>query len=579
MNRNTNAHFSELPSVDIRRSVLDRSHSHKTSGNVGDLIPVYVDADIMPGDTVQIDTSKVVRFQTMLTPMMDNMQCDFYWFFVPHRLVWDHWINFMGENTSSDWTPAVTYTVPQLVVYPESTSGSFNTTGTILDYMGFPVGMLSTDPGAAPYIKINALPVRAYARVCSDWFRSENVTDPLNIYTGDNDVNAISTGNGYIDDVARGGDPFVVAKYHDYFSSALPAPQKGSAVEISLTSNTSLPVYTGNKEVPVSSSAFSWKIPNSGAISTNSVYKISATPNKYFQFEVDDNLSGFEMSTFSNDFAGAYGDTTYSKIAPTNLWTAAPTGLSFSVNDMRYAFQLQKLLERDARGGTRYIEVIRSHFGVISPDARMQRPEYLGGNRFAINVNQVSNTAQTESDFLGDLGAYSVTSDVHSDFTHSFTEHGTLMCLMCVRYDHTYSQGLDKMWTRKSRFDYYWPVFANIGEQPIMKTEIYCDGTQVANQPWGYQEAWADYRYAKNLSTAEMRPYVSNGLASWTLADDYSSEPSLSDGWLREDKTNVDRVLAVTSSVSNQFWADIYFNAKYTRPMPVYSIPGLIDHN
>lgn len=576
MNRNTNAHFASVPSVDIHRSVLDRSHSHKTSGNVGQLIPIYVDPDIMPGDTVSMDSSKVVRFQTLLTPMMDNIQCDVYWFFTPHRLVWDHWINFMGENDSSPWIPAVEYTVPQLVVPTISTTGTFDASGTILDYMGYPVGQNDTIS-----TKVNALPTRAYAKVVNDWFISEAVNDPVNLYTGDNDQTAVETGNGYVDDCAVGGWPFVAAKYHDYFTSALPSPQKGSPVEITLSGLTSLPVITANKNTYnyLNSNAFTWNIPDNGSVHRRTVMtRIADSVSAYAPLISEDmgNVGIGDWTSFNsaNSFNPQNGD----NFAPSNLWSAVPNGLSFSVNDMRYAFALQKLLERDARGGTRYIEVIRSHFGVISPDARMQRSEYLGGNRFAITVDQVSNTAQTESDFLGDLGAFSVTSDVHSDFTHSFTEHGTLLGLMVVRYDHTYSQGLPKYFSRKSRFDYYWPVFANIGEQPIYKKELFFDGTQTT-EPFGYNEAWSDYRYAPNKTSGEMRPYVANGLYSWTLADDYETTPSLSASWLKEDKTNVDRVLAVTSEVSNQFWADIYFNAKYTRPMPVFSIPGLIDHN
>lgn len=578
MNRNTNAHFANLPSVDIHRSVLDRSHSHKTSGNVGQVIPVYVDPDIMPGDTVQMDTSKIVRFQTLLTPMMDNMQCDFYWTFTPHRLVWDHWPNFMGENTSSAWVPAVEYTVPQLVVPKVGTSGTFDKSGTLLDYMGYPVGQNSTIDA-----KINALPFRAYAKVINDWFLSESVNDPVNIYTGDNDKIATETGNGYVDDCAVGGWPFVAAKYHDYFTSALPSPQKGDAVEINI-SGVPLPVVATDANALAASltTKYNWPSMNHPKNGVYGTVDATASDSKYtpvYRANTGGNSQFAESNllNFANSATNGGGDN-FKTLTPANLWTAAPTGFSFTVNDMRYAFALQKLLERDARGGSRYIEIIRSHFGVISPDARLQRSEYLGGNRFAITVDQVSNTAQTENDFLGDLGAYSVSSDVHSDFTHSFTEHGTLMCLMVVRYDHTYSQGLPQYFSRKSRFDYYWPVFSNIGEQPVYKRELYFDGTQ-GDTPFGYQEAWASYRYQPNRVSGEMRPYVSNGLASWTLADDYNATPSLSASWLKEDKTNVDRVLAVTSAAANQFWADIYFNAKYTRPMPVYSIPGLIDHN
>lgn len=562
MNRNTNAHFSELPSVDIQRSILDRSHSHKLSGNVGDLIPIFCDADILPGDTVSIDTSKVIRFQTMLSPFMDNIQADIYFFFVPNRLIWDHWQNFMGQNDTSAWVPQVEYSVPKLTVKPaDADNPNSNRVGTILDYLGFPVENTVSNKD------VNALPVRAYAKICEDWFRDENLSDPINLYTGDNTVVATKEAS-YINDVPHGGAPFKVAKYHDYFTSCLPFPQKGSPVNINL--GVSVPeLYVSTRKAD-----------------TNHVYPVAqdaSYPGVYATVQSGKITSGWS-GVFDRNGSSPYNIqgtslSDSSHLTPINLWTSgASLSASFTVNDLRYAFQLQKLLERDARGGTRYIETIRAHFGVVSPDARMQRSEYLGGNRFAIEVDQVCNTAQTESDFLGDLGAFSVTSDVHSDFTHSFTEHGVLMGLLCIRYDHTYAQGLHKMWSRDDRFSYFWPEFSAIGEQPVLKQEIFCDGSSNDSAVFGYNEAYADYRYLPNRVSGEMRPYVTNGLFSWTLADDYESVPSLSDGWIRESESNVDRVLAVTSENAHQFWADIYFNCKYTRPMPVYSIPGLIDH-
>ena len=249
------------------------------------------------------------------------------------------------------------------------------------------------------------------------------------------------------------------------------------------------------------------------------------------------------------------------------------------INDLRYAFQLQKLYERDARGGTRYIEIIRSHFGVDSPDARMQRPEYLGGNRIPISIHQITNQSQGENEFLGDLGAMSLTTDKNSDFVKSFTEHGFVIGLCCARYDHSYPQGLERFWSRKTRFDYYWPVFANLGEQAILKKEIYLTGLDSDNDVFGYQERWAEYRYKPNRVAGEMRPGIDNTLDSWHFADYYESVPYLSDAWIREDKTNVDRTLAVTSQLANQLFADIYIQNETTRPMPLYSIPGLVDHH
>lgn len=574
MNRNTNSHFSEIPGVDIRRSILDRSHTHKTSGNVGDIIPIYVDPDIMPGDTVTMDTSKIVRMQTMLSPVMDNLYADIYWFFVPHRLVWDHFINLMGENTASAWAPSVEYTVPVLKVPGPSAVNTNNYVGSILDYLGFPVEM--PYPEDVTYQEVSALPVRAYSKIIGDWFRDENLTDPLNFYTGDNAVTAATADQTYINDVPAGGHPFKAAKFADYFSSALPAPQKGDAIGVSMD----LPSYLPVQQLDMS--AYGAEDFTRSPLIITPRYQSTTTSNVLRYMYIDS--TGIDQSASANfaDFDTAFtaGSSSPNNYRLENLFAVTGTNqVTFNINDVRYAFQLQKLLERDARGGSRYIEVIKAHFGVQSPDSRLQRSEYLGGNRFSITVDQVLNNAQTETDFLGDLGAYSVTSDVHSDFTHSFTEHGTLMGLMVLRYNHTYSQGLQKFWLRKDRFSFYWPVFANIGEQPILKKEIYMSGELTDDDPWGYQEAWADYRYQPDRVSGSMRPYVSGGLFSWSYADDYDEQPSLSDDWIREDKAGVDRTLAVTSEVANQFWADFYFATKYTRPMPVFSIPGLIDHN
>lgn len=578
MNRNTNAHFSEMPSAEIKRSTFDRSFSHKLSGNTGDIIPIFFD-EILPGDTVQISSSKIIRFQTMLTPVMDNIYADVYWFFVPNRLVWDHWEQLMGANYTSAWTPQASYSTPLIAVPPKAGEGDTpnnNKVGTLLDYLGFPVEL--SDQAAA--IDISALPVRGYCKIMNDWFLAETVSDPINIYTGDSKVTA-TTEASYINDCPKGGAPFKAAKFADYFSSSLPSPQRGSAVNITAHLDRAATKYI--PVMPVGS------IQNTGASPVIYKWKSPVTDYQYYLSEDLDNASHHMLgenitditsgSTFSQYFNGVVSSGKYD--TPVNLAASLSTSfdlgdVNISINDLRYAFQLQKLLERDARGGCgRYIEIIKAHFNVNSPDQRLQRSEYLGGNRFPVNITQVANQAQAETEFLGDLGAFSVTADTHADFVKSFTEHGMLYGLLVLRYDHTYSQGIPKYFQRTDRFSYYWPVFANIGEQPVNKSEIY--GT--ATGTWGYQEAWADYRYKPNMCSGEMRPYVTNGLFSWTLADDYDQAPTLSDEWMREDKTNVDRTLSVTSQVSNQFWADIYFDFKHTRPMPVFSIPGLIDHN
>lgn len=560
MNRNTNSHFAVNPTrIDISRSTFDRSSSVKFSFNVGDVIPFYVD-EVLPGDTFNIDTSKVVRMQSLLTPMMDNLYLDTYFFFVPNRLVWEHWRQFNGENTESAWLPATEYSVPQLVA-PDGTGWVI---GSIADYMGVPTGV--------PGLSVNALPMRGYALIMNEWFRSENLTDPLNIPTGDATVVG-SNGGNYITDVAKGGLPFKAAKYQDYFTAALPSPQKGPDVMIPGGTGVNVPVYSLNAQVP----------PLSGS---GAPLNIKAPNNIYAVFNMPTTTNNGEVYT-TNAFTPEgprYG-------SPTNLWAVGDSSLATaSINQLRLAFQIQKLYERDARGGTRYIEILKSHFGVTSPDSRLQRPEYLGGNRIPININQIVQQSATQSTGTpqGNPVGLSLTTDTHSEFTHSFTEHGFVFGLCVARYDHTYQQGLERFWSRKDRFDYYWPVFANIGEQAILNKEIYAQGpsvlgddgkTPVDEQVFGYQEAWADYRYKPNRVAGEMRSSAEQSLDVWHLADDYTELPRLSDSWIREDGSTVDRVIAVSSRVSNQLFADVYIKNRTTRPMPLYSIPGLIDHH
>lgn len=577
MNRNVESHFSTLPSADISRSIMDRSSGHKTSFNVGEIVPLYVD-EILPGDSVKITTSKVVRLQTLLTPIMDNVYLDTYWFFVPNRLCWEHWKEFCGENTASAWAPTTQYQIPSIKSPAEGWKPN-----TLADYMGLPVNVPMTTGKHLP----SALPFRGYALICNEFFRDENLSDPLNIPLGDADQQG-SNGDNYITDIVNGGKPFKAAKYHDYFTSCLPSPQKGQPPQIQIGGAVlpaqDFPVYSLNKSVEYS------KYPSFPSDARNSVIRVRPlkgdtagfVPSTDFRavFNSPENY-GSAVSTGNRnaDLSGSNGFGFF----PDNLWAHTPKqDLSsdgvININELRLAFAAQRFLERNARGGSRYVELLLSHFGVRSPDARLQRPEYLGGNRVPLQIHSVNNTAQSDKDFLGDLGANSVTADVHFDVNKSFTEHGYLFCLGVVRYDHTYSQGLNKMWFRKSLYDFYWPVFANLGEMPVYTDEIYYDETK-SDDVFGYQEAWAEYRYKPSIVTSEMRPQVPNSLSSWHLADKYASAPILSDGWIREDKTNVDRVLAVGSTVSNQVFGDFYFNAIYTRPMPMYSIPGLIDHN
>lgn len=559
MSRNQESRFAMNPTnIDIQRSSFTRPHSVKTSFNVGDIIPFYLDQDVLPGDTFQIDTSKVVRMQTLLTPMMDNLYLDTYFFFVPNRLVWKHWKEFMGENNESAWLPEVEYTVPQI----KSPSGGFSV-GTIADYMGVPTGVGN--------LSMSALPFRAYALIMQEWFRDENLTDPLVIPDDETTVTGVNSGS-YITDVAKGGLPFKASKYHDYFTSALPAPQKGPSVEIPVADIGNLPVVATADLHDASVSGLAWANRNDAKQYTVGPWWTTSVPD--FAGPADTVNDNYKNST-------NYG-------APLNLWALNDaSAAATTINQLRTAFQIQRYYERLARGGSRYIEMIKSFFNVTSPDARLQRPEYLGGNRIPININQViQNSSTTSESPLGDTAAMSLTTDRHSDFTRSFTEHGIILGLMVARYDHTYQQGLERGWSRKTRFDYYFPVFAHLGEQGIRNKEIYAQDDSVIGETggpendeiFGYQEAWAEYRYKPSHVTGEMRSQYSQSLDVWHLGDDYDSLPALSDEWIREDKTNVDRVLAVTSTVSNQLFADIFIKDKVTRPMPMYSIPGLIDH-
>lgn len=550
MSRNENTRFALNPTnLDIARSTFRRDHSVKLSFNVGDVIPFYVD-EVLPGDTFQVKTSMVARLQTLLTPMMDNLYLDTYFYFVPNRIVWQHWRELMGENTQSAWIPSVEYSVPQVT----APSGGWSI-GSIADYMGIPTGVAN--------LSVNALPFRAYALIMNEWFRDENLSDPLNIPVDDATL-AGSNGTNYITDVVKGGMPFKAAKFHDYFTSALPAPQKGPDVTIPVSQGSNLPV------VPLSD-----KVSDSLLTQNYTAKFMDGSPSQ------DSGIFFTKSGTQTSVNVSTSGTGAMIPVI-NNLWAIDDGSVSAAtINQLRMAFQIQKLYEKDARGGTRYIEILKSHFGVTSPDARLQRPEYLGGNRIPVNINQVVQNSATQADGtpLGDTAAFSVTTDVHGDFIKSFVEHGFVIGVMVARYDHTYQQGLERFWSRRDRLDYYFPVFANIGEQPILNKEIYAQGTAQDDEVFGYQEAWADYRYKPSRVAGEMRSKAPTSLDVWHLADEYTQLPKLSDAWIREDKTNVDRVLAVTSSVSNQMFADLYVQCKATRPMPMYSIPGLIDHH
>lgn len=585
MNRNTEQHFGSTPQIDIKRSKFDMSHSVTTSMNCGDIVPLFVDCDILPGDTVQMDMAEIVRMATPIYPIMGNIYFDVYWFFVPNRLVWDHWSEFWGEN-DDPWTQQTEYEIPQI----KPPTGGW-TEGTIADYMG-----LATK--VAGETSVTALPFRAYCKIFNDFFRNENTNKCAHIYT-DETTRTGNNGDNYVTDCEMGGKPAKAARFHDRFSSCLPQPQKGDPVTLPL--GTSAPI-TGTVSATTTLQGLGNK-----KVETGTVHR--TVFNKAMQLVTNQAIptSGYPLKIYGNGgstaedvrIAGYDGTTPGSSnatIQPSNLW-ADVTGVTATtvavpmltadlsnataatVAQLRLAFSIQKYLENAGLHGTRYIEYIRGVFGVTSSDARFQRAEYLGGKRFPLNVDQIIQTSSTDATSpQGNTAGFSCTINRDSMFTKSFEEHGTLMCLGVIRVDHQYQQGIHPMWTRKKWLHFYNPFFAHISEQPVFNREIYAQGTSVDNETFGFQEAWSEYRYKPSFVTGYMRSNANGSLDVWHLADKYNALPTLSPEWMAEPKENIDRVIAVTSQITHQFWGDFYFKCYYSRPMPVYSVPGLIDH-
>lgn len=527
MSRGKQHVFSQIPTVRPERSSFDRSHGYKTTFDAGFLYPVYLD-EVLPGDTFNASLNAFARLLSPLSvPIMDNMYLDTFFFFVPTRLLWENWERFNGaQDNPGDSTD---YLIPTL---PDNTNFAV---GTIGDYFGLPTGV--------PLNKINALPFRAYNLIYNEWFRDENLQDSLVVEKGDGP-----------DDVA---DYKLVrrGKRHDYFTSALPWPQKGPGVEISL--GTSAPIHG-----------------LSNASLTNLVTSNSGT------------IQSIELSSASGQhaigtpFRASNGKASLSDIVTGNvsdIYADLTSATAYTINSLRQAFQIQRLYERDARGGTRYTEILLSHFGVVSPDARLQRPEYLGGSSTPINVNPVQQTSGSVSGSTpqGNLAAYAQTAVKHHGFVKSFVEHGYVLGFVNVRADLNYQQGINRMWSRQGRFDFYWPVLAHLGEQAILNKEIYAQGTAVDDEVFGYQERYAEYRYFPSQITGKLRSTYAQSLDIWHLAQKFENLPTLS-GQFIEDTPPISRVVAVQDEP--QFIIDCWFNLKCVREMPIYSVPGLVDH-
>lgn len=527
--------FSQVPQATIPRSVFNRDHMHKTTFNEGYLIPLYVD-EALPGDTFTLKLTMLARLGTPIVPIMDNLYLDVFFFFVPNRLLWTNWQKFCGEQTNPG--DSTSFTVPQ-VNYTSAT-------GNLFDYFGLPLG---ADGAGGHSFNICAFFSRAYNLIWNQWFRDQNMQNSVVVDTGDGPDNRAN----YV--LLKRG------KRHDYFTSALPFPQKGTAVAIPL--GTTAPV---SGTIGTSGTAFTWQ-DTAGAEQRHLQGALGNTVGTGQVYHSDTGTGALQNAVWGNQtglaLTGAFADLTNA--------TAA------TINSLRQAFQIQKLLERDARGGTRYAEILKAHFGVTSPDARLQRPEYLGGGSAPIIITPVAQTAPTVAGQTpqGNLAAFATVGAHNIGFTKSFTEHGVILGLVATRADLSYWQGINRMWLRQTRYDFYWPAFAHLGEQAITNIEIYADQFGNNSTVFGYQERWAEYRYKPSILSGLHRPKATGSIGFWNLAQDFSAAPVLGNTFIVEDAP-MTRVLAVAGAP--HFILDSYFQVRCARPMPVYSVPGLIDH-
>lgn len=530
-------HFAMSPRADIPRSKFRMETTHKSTFDGGYLVPIYVD-EVLPGDTFNVSATMFARMSTPIFPVMDNLHLDTFFFFVPCRLLWDRWEQFMGEQANPG--DSIDYIVPVLANSP---NGGFPI-NTIFDYMGLPVaGQIAA---GSPLTGINALPFRAYNLIWNDWFRDENLQTSVSATRSDG-----PDGTSAYNLLRRG-------KRGDYFTTCLPWVQKGTSVTLPL--GTSAPVRTSTDLSIVTGvqAGLALRLQASGSFVANpATLGVSGASGP--------------MSASGTAFTGTQGG-----VYPSNLYADLSTATAATINQLRQSFQIQKLLERDARSGTRYAEVLRAHFGVISPDARLQRPEYLGGSSAPININPIAQTQSTDVGVtpLATLAAFA-NGIVHTGFTQSFTEHGYIIGLIQARADLTYQQGLRKMWSRRTRYDFYFPVFAHLGEQAVLNKEIYTRGDANDDLVFGYQERWAEYRYHPSRISGLFRSTSAGTLDAWHAAQRFTSLPTLNSTFI-QDTPPIDRIVATPAEP--EFLFDSFFTIKAARPLPMYSVPGLVDH-
>lgn len=551
-------HFAQAPQAMIGRSTFKRSHGYKTTFSADYLYP-FLCEEVLPGDTWQVKTSAVCRVESMLKPIMDNLYLDTFYFFVPNRLIWNNFQRFMGEQDNPDDT--IDYLLPVVNIPSNSGSLTFGSL-SLWDYFGLPPDFKHTGGvfGSNGQSLITSLPFRAYALIWNQWFRDENLQDsvPVNLNDGPDDLWV----GGPLGPTQTNGDILKRAKVHDYFTSALPWPQKGPGVDIPLGDVAPVGLYTTGGDVDASNwTRFGSFVSSRGYVNAPAVNgQVNTDTNGNAGMKYSDNLTSWSNSTNNNQVLGA------------DLSSAT----AVSINSLRQAFQLQKFYERMARGGSRYIEILRAHFGVISPDARLQRSEYLGGGSSPMQFSVVAQTSSTDATSpQGNLSSFGVVGGNVGGFTRSFVEHGWIIGLFNIRADLTYQQGVNRKWTRRTREDFYWPSFAHLGEQSIYNYEIYAQGTSADNDVFGYQERYAEYRYAQTVVTGEMRSSYAQSLDIWHLAQDFSAPPVLNGSFI-ESAVPMSRVVAV--SERPPFIGDFWHDIRCTRPMPLFGTPGLVDH-